>query len=98
MEPRWALLFPILVLLLLCFFWWSLISSFKKLNGAKFQIVGAFEMRLPASPYKKAEWDTLLKHGRDRRTYWPLNHVESWIPVVFAFGYMVAAVALWSRT
>lgn len=94
-DPKWALLFPLSVLLLECFFWWRLIISYKQLNGAKFNIVGEFETRLPASPYRKAEWLHLLKSGGDRSVYWPLTHLESKIPIIFAVGYVIAAVALW---
>lgn len=97
-DPKWALLFPLTVLLLECFFWWRLIISYKQLNGAKFQIVGEFEVRLPASPYGKAEWKHLLKGGTDRKTYWPLTHIESKIPVIFAVGYLIAAISLWCTT
>lgn len=93
-DPKWALIFPLSVLLLLCFFWWRLIVSYKQLNGAKFQIVGEFESRLPASPYKGAEWNNLLKSGKDRKAYWPLTHLESKIPWIFAVGYIIAVVAL----
>lgn len=94
-EPKWALLFPLSVLLWECFFWWRLIISYKQLNGAKFNIVGELEARLPASPYRKAEWQHLLKEGTDRSVYWPLTHLESKIPIIFAVGYMIAAAALW---
>lgn len=93
-SPKWTLLFPLSVLLLQCFFWWRLIFSYKQLNGAKFNIVGELETRLPASPYRKAEWQTLLKEGKDRTAYWPLTHLESKIPFMFAVGYIIAAVAL----
>lgn len=95
LSQKWALIFPLLVLWLLCFFWNRLISSFKQLNGVKFYIVGELETRLPASPYRKAEWEVLLKEGKDRKVYWPLTHVESKIPVIFAVAYFFAAVALW---
>jgi hypothetical protein len=94
-EPKWALLFPLGVLWLICFFWWRLIISYKKLNGAKFQIVGQLEARLPCNPYGKTEWEFLLKQGTDRKTYWPLTHLESKIPGIFAFGYLIAAICLW---
>ncbi len=95
LNPKWALAFPLFVLLLGCFFWWQLILAYKQLNGAKFQIVGELEMRLPASPYRKAEWDCLLKQGRDRSVYWPITHLESKVPGIFAVGYLIAAIALW---
>jgi hypothetical protein len=36
--------------LILCFLWYQIISSYKKLNGAKFKVVHAIEKRLPISP------------------------------------------------
>lgn len=95
LSEKWALIFPLLVLLLGCFFWNRLINSFKQLNGVKFYIVGELETRLPASPYRKAEWEGLLKEGKDRKVYWPLTHVEAKIPWIFAAAYLLAAVNLW---
>lgn len=95
MSTKWALIFPLSVLLLLCFFWNRLINSFRQLNGVKFYVVGELETRLPASPYRKAEWDTLLKGGKDPKTYWPLTHLEAKIPWIFGAAYLIAAVALW---
>ncbi|PIR17268.1 MAG: hypothetical protein COV46_04495 [Deltaproteobacteria bacterium CG11_big_fil_rev_8_21_14_0_20_49_13] len=92
LPSSWALLLPLAVLLLECFFWWRLIISYKQLNGAKFQIIGELESRLPASPYGKAEWDLLLKKGSERKTYWPLTHLESKIPVIFGIGYLVVTI------
>jgi hypothetical protein len=58
--------------------------------------VGALEERLPASPWWRAEW-LALGEGRDRRKYWPLTHVERWIPALFAViyvaGFTVAVLA-----
>lgn len=94
-EPKWTMLFPLAVLLFGCFFWWRLILSYKQLNGAKWAIVGEFETKLPASPYGKAEWKNALKEGKDRKVYWPLTHLESWIPVLFFVGYVIAACSFW---
>lgn len=95
LPSKWLLLLPLAVLLLECFFWWRLITSYKQLNGAKFQIIGEMESRLPASPYGKAEWDLLLKQGSDRKTYWPLTHLESKIPIIFGVGYIIMTIFLW---
>lgn len=94
-TPKWALLFPLAVILFQCFFWWRLIISYKQLNGVKFNIVGEFETRLPASPYRKAEWQTLLKEGKDYKVYWPLTHLESKIPIIFAVGYIISGIIIW---
>jgi len=95
LPSKWFLLVPLSVLLLECFFWWRLIISYKQLNGAKFQIIGEMESRLPATPYGKAEWDLLLKKGEDRKIYWLLTHLESKIPIVFGVGYIITVIILW---
>lgn len=94
LSQKWALFFPLLVLWLLCFFWNRLINSFRQLNGVKFYIIGELETRLPASPYRKAEWEVLLKEGKNRKVYWPLTHVEAKIPWIFAIAYLFAAISL----
>lgn len=94
-NPKWTIFFPLIVLLFGCFFWWRLILSYKQLNGAKWTIVGELEVRLPSSPYGKAEWKGALGEGKDRKVYWPLTHLESWIPWIFAAGYIIAASVFW---
>jgi hypothetical protein len=39
-----------------CFAWFYLVWSYRLLNSAKYQVVGALEERLPASPFWAAEW------------------------------------------
>jgi len=93
----WWLLFPLAMLLGECFAWFYLLRSYRLLNTAKYQVIGAFETRLPASPYWRAEW-TALGEGRDPKRYWPLSHIESWIPIFFAALYVggfVALMAIW---
>lgn len=93
-QNKYLLLVPSLLLILQTFFWWRLINSYKQLNGAKFQIVGELETRLPASPYFKAEWKLMLREGKEYKTYWPLTHLESKIPVAFGIAYIIATVIL----
>ncbi len=59
--------------------------------SAKYDVIGLLEERLPASPYQAAEW-AALKRGKDWRVYWPLSHVEQWIPILFAAIYVAGAV------
>jgi hypothetical protein len=89
----WWLVFPLLVVLGQCFAWFYLVRSYRQLNTAKYEVIGALEERLPASPYWRAEW-LALGEGRDRRLYWPLTHIEKWIPILFAFLYLAGFVAL----
>jgi hypothetical protein len=93
-QVSW-LIFPLVMLLGQCFAWFYIIRSYRLLNGAKYEIVGALEARLPASPYWRAEW-TALGEGRDWKKYWPLSHIESWIPAFFAALYISGFAALWA--
>lgn len=94
-TARWLLLFPVVVLVAQCAAWFWLVRSYRQLNSAKYAVVGALEERLPASPYWRAEWKA-LGEGKDPSRYWPLSHLEQWIPTLFAAAYVggFAAVLL----
>lgn len=87
----WWLAIPLAAMLGQCAAWFYLVRSYRQLNTAKYQVVGALEERLPASPYWKAEWVT-LGEGKDRAKYWPLTHLEQWVPVMFGAIYVVGFV------
>lgn len=89
----WLGVFPTLVLVLQCLVWFLMIRSYRQLNAGKWAVVGAFEKRLPASPWWGAEW-TALGRGRDPARYWPISHVEQWIPLIFAGAYIGGFIAL----
>jgi hypothetical protein len=91
-EVGWLAL-PLMMLLGECFAWFYVLRSYRLLNTAKYEVVGALETRLPASPYWRAEW-TALGQGKDLKKYWPLSHIESWVPVFFAALYVAGFVAL----
>ena len=76
-----------------CLAWYYLVRSYRQLNTAKYEVVGALEERLPASPYWRAEWYA-LGEGKDRSRYWPLSHIEQWIPVMFGFAYVAGFIAV----
>ncbi|MEU6832123.1 hypothetical protein ABZ894_26035 [Nocardia beijingensis] len=84
---EWWLTIPLVAILGQCFAWFNLVRSYRLLNGAKYEVVGALEEQLPASPFWRAEW-WALGEGNDRSRYWPLSHIEQWIPVLFAFTYI----------
>ncbi len=88
-----ALLAGVLVLFSQCAAWLVIVHSYRQLNGAKFQVIGAFERRLPARAYSDAEW-TALGEGQDWRKYLPLTHVEQWVPIIFACSYLLAFLAV----
>ena len=69
-----------------------LLRSYRQLKSAKYAVIGAMEERLPASPFWSAEWSA-LGQGRDPRRYWPLTHIERWVPDPFAAAYVGAFIA-----
>lgn len=92
-TSKWILVLPFLVAVAQCGAWFSLVRSYRLLNAAKFRVVGALEERLPASPYWRAEW-AALGEGRDPRKYWPLTHIEIWVPVLFVAIYVAGFAAV----
>jgi hypothetical protein len=92
-ASAWLALAPVLALLGQCLTWFWTLRSYRQLNGAKYAVVGAIERRLPASPYWSAEW-TALGRGENPAQYWPLTHVEQWIPLFFAVVYVAGFLAL----
>jgi hypothetical protein len=78
---------PLILLLALCLAWFWLVRSYRQLNSGKYAVVGALEERLPASPYWAAEWKA-LGEGTDKAIYWPLTHLEQWVPSIFAWTYL----------
>ena len=89
----WWLAIPLVAILGQCYAWFYLVRSYRLLNGAKYRVVGALEERLPASPFWRAEWWE-LGEGRDRARYWPLSHIEQWIPVLFGLTYLAGFLAI----
>jgi len=76
--------------LLLSLTWYFTIRSYSQLNSGKFKVVQQLEKLLPTSPYD-AEW-TALGRGENRRLYWPMTHVERWVPLLFAAAYVALLV------
>ncbi|MCP2279557.1 RipA family octameric membrane protein [Nocardia amikacinitolerans] len=83
---------PLAAILGQCCTWLYLVRSYRLLNSAKYEVVGALEERLPASPFWRAEW-WALGEGRDRTRYLPLSHIEQWIPILFALAYIAGFLA-----
>ena len=81
------------MLVLQCLVWFWIIRSYRQLNAGKWAVVGAFERRLPTSPWWSAEW-TALGKGEDPSRYWPLSHVEQWVPFLFGVAYIGGFFAL----
>lgn len=86
-APPCLLAIPLVLLLGLCLAWFWVVRSYRQLNTAKYAVIGAMEQRLPASPYWRAEWNALGK-GKDKARYWPMTHVEQWVPMIYAAAYL----------
>ena len=79
--------------ILVSLFWWFSIINYKNLNSAKFKIIHELEAKLPANLYKY-EWH-ILKEGKSKRKYWPLSHIESYIPWLFVIIFLILFVFIW---
>lgn len=66
--------------MVLCWAWFVLIRSYRELNGAKFEVIGAMEARLPAAPFE-AEWKIIKDEKKSNHL--SFSHVESIVPWVF---------------
>lgn len=83
--------------------WHSIITSYRNLNTAKWEVVHQIEKRLPISPYD-AEWEA-VERGKNAKLYRPISHIERGVPWVFLALHAVVLVksfpwhgtALWFR-
>jgi len=73
--------------MLLAAAWYVVIRSFRQLNSGKFKASHELEEKL-AYPFFKREWD-LLKEGTERKTYWRLTIVETFVPIIFCVCFVV---------
>ena len=70
--------------------WYFVIRSYRQLNTGKFKALQDLECCL-AYPFFRKEWD-LLGQGKERRRYWMLTKVETFLPLMFFFPSLLAAV------
>ncbi len=73
--------------MLLAVAWYIVIRSYRQLNSGKFKALYELEEKL-AYPFFKREWD-LLKEGTERKTYWRLTIVETFVPIIFFICFCV---------
>ncbi len=85
-APVMFMLIP-LVGIAICFCWYRLIISFSQLNRAKFKIIHTLEKKLPANLFE-SEWH-LLGQGKDKSKYYPVSHIERFIPIIFILLYII---------
>jgi len=93
LEPRWLIIVPLGAVLVLCYYWFHLIRSYRQLNTAKFLVIDALESRLPARPFVAAEWNA-LGQGKNPRIFTPLTSTERMIPILFAVLYLAGGLAI----
>lgn len=93
LEPRWFVLFPLVGVLLLCWFWLQLIRSYRSLNTGKFKVIEEYEKRLPTGPFVQAEWYGALRMNTRKGLYMRFTDVEQSVPVAFMFLYTFSATA-----
>jgi hypothetical protein len=67
--------------IIICYFWYRIVRSYKGLNGGKFDVIHMIETKLPLSLYN-SEWE-ILGRGNDKSKYWPFSHIELNIPWIF---------------
>jgi hypothetical protein len=81
--------------ILLSYFWYRLIRSYRDLNSAKFKVVHLMEKRLPLAPFH-AEW-LALGEAKDRKRYVPFTHLEIWVPCSFMlmYAFMIIYMLPW---
>jgi hypothetical protein len=72
---------------IVCLAWATLLTSYRKLNRAKFAVLTQIEANLPISPFTRER----EAYRRDRRR--SLSYVESLIPGCFVLLYAVMLVA-----
>jgi len=75
-----------------CFIWWLVIHSYRQLNSGKFKVIHDMEKMLPYSCFDY-EWE-LLGKGKELNKYFPLTHVEKWVPLIFCFLYLIILCSL----
>jgi hypothetical protein len=67
--------------IILSYFWYRLIISYREMNRAKFQVIHAMEKQLPFKAFD-AEWEA-VERGKNPKKYRPYTNIESAIPWVF---------------
>ncbi len=68
---------------IVCFAWWALLASYRKLNRAKFEVLMQLEKDLPVPMFTREQE---IYRAEKRR---PLSQIESAIPACFALLYLV---------
>ena len=79
----------LLVGIIFCIVWLSLIQNFKHLNKEKFSVINELEQKLPEKPFLN-EWEKL----KINKSYKDGTKIEYLLPIIFIFVYVVAIIAI----
>ena len=97
LEAKGAITKPMIFLLVpfvgiaICYCWYRIISSYRKLSRAKFQVIHQIEKKLPISLFE-TEWQ-ILGAGKDRSKYSPISLMERRLPIIFSILYIAIFIA-----
>lgn len=89
-EPKWLIIFPLIVIISLTIVWYGLLLSYRNLNTAKYKVLRHLSKELPSSPFS-VEW-VELGEGKDIKKNFPLTALEKWIPILFCTTYFMIVV------
>ena len=84
-QIGWLIAIPISGAIM-CLAWAAMLSSYRKINTAKFEVIHELEASLPAAPFLR---EKQIYEALDRR---PLSQVEKSVPYVFMALYLVFVV------
>lgn len=76
--------------IIVSFFWFFCIRSYKQLNSGKFKVIHEIEKKLPLQLFDY-EWE-VLGRGKSFKKYWPLSHVECTVPFIFIALYVALSL------
>jgi len=67
--------------IMLSYFWYRLIVSYREMNRAKFKVIHEMENHLPFKAFD-AEWEA-VEQGKNPKKYRPYTNIEAAVPWVF---------------
>lgn len=76
-----------------CLIWFLTILDYKRLNGAKFELISVMEKSLPVQFYSD-EWKLLNNKKPWYAKYKTLSRLELWLPAAFILLYVVSAIVI----
>ena len=76
-----------------CLIWFFTILDYKRLNGAKFELIEKMEKSLPVQFYTD-EWKILNNKKPWYAKYKTFSKLELWLPVAFIGLYIVSAIVI----